>query len=163
MEIQALVSPSSLAMPRRQSLGVDPVRVSLLAAVLEKRARLKLYDRDLYVNVAGGARISEPAADLAIVAALASSWLDKPLPVELVVVGEVGLAGEVRQAGRLNDRLREAARLGFKMAVAPASELENVKIKGLNLIGVRSVSELLADQLGLALPRGGRQRPVEGE
>ncbi|MDR2422261.1 MAG: DNA repair protein RadA, partial [Deltaproteobacteria bacterium] len=77
MEIQALVSPSSLAMPRRQSLGVDPTRVSLLAAVLEKKVRLKLYDRDIFVNVAGGARISEPAADLAIVAALASSWLDK--------------------------------------------------------------------------------------
>jgi DNA repair protein RadA/Sms len=156
MEIQALVSPSSLAMPRRQSLGVDPTRVSLLAAVLEKKVRLKLYDRDIFVNVAGGAKVTEPAADLAIVAALASSWLDRPLPVDLVVVGEVGLAGEVRRAGRLADRLKEAARLGFKKAVAPASEIETIQEKGLKLIGVASVSELLADQLGLAGPRGGR-------
>ncbi|MDR1394905.1 MAG: DNA repair protein RadA [Deltaproteobacteria bacterium] len=153
MEIQALVSPSPLAMPRRQTLGVDPARVSLLAAVLEKKVRLKLFDRDIFVNVAGGAKISEPAADLAIVAALVSSWMDKALPADLVVVGEVGLAGEVRQAGRLGDRLKEAARLGFKKAVVPALEADNIREKGLKLIGVRSVSELLMDQLGLASPR----------
>jgi DNA repair protein RadA/Sms len=149
MEIQALVSPSPLAMPRRQSLGVDPARVSLLAAVLEKKVRLKLYDRDIFVNVAGGAKITEPAADLAIVAALASSWLDKPLPPDLVVVGEVGLAGEVRGAGRLSERLKESARLGFKKAVAPAGEIESVKIKGLAVVGVASVSELLANGLSV--------------
>jgi DNA repair protein RadA/Sms len=153
MEIQALVSPSSLAMPRRQSLGVDSTRVSLLAAVLEKKARLKLYDRDIFVNVAGGAKITEPAADLAIVAALTSSWLDKALPSDLVVVGEVGLAGEARRAGRLGDRLKEAARLGFKKAYAPAGEIDGVKVKGLNLIGVTSVAELLADLFSLGRPR----------
>ncbi|MDR1084391.1 MAG: DNA repair protein RadA [Deltaproteobacteria bacterium] len=162
MEIQALVSPSSLAMPRRQSLGVDPARVSLLAAVLEKKVRLKLYDRDIFVNVAGGARVSEPAADLAIVAALASSWMDKALPKDLVVVGEVGLAGEVRRAGRLGDRLKEAARLGFKKAVAPESEIDAVREKGLNLTGVGSVSELLVDQLGLTPhQRSGSRFPQE--
>jgi DNA repair protein RadA/Sms len=159
MEIQALVSPSSLAMPRRQSLGVDPARVSLLAAVLEKKARLKLYDRDIFINVAGGAKISEPAADLAIVAALASSWLDKALPMDLVVVGEVGLAGEVRSSGRLTERLKEAARLGFKKAVAPTAESETIKVKGLTVNGVSSVSELLVSQLGLAQPRAGSARP----
>jgi DNA repair protein RadA/Sms len=161
MEIQSLVSPSSLAMPRRQSLGVDPARVSLLAAVLEKKARLKLYDRDIFINVAGGAKISEPAADLAIVTALASSWLDKALPVDLVVVGEVGLAGEVRSAGRLSERLKEAARLGFKKAVAPAQEIEGLKIKGLSLTGVKSVSELLASQLGLTQARSRPQKTFE--
>jgi DNA repair protein RadA/Sms len=162
MEIQALVSPSSLAMPRRQSLGVDPARVSLLAAVLEKKVRLKLYDRDIFVNVAGGAKVTEPAADLAIVAALASSWTDKALPKDLVVVGEVGLAGEVRRAGRLGERLKEAARLGFKKAVAPASEVDTIKEKGLTLTGVSSVSELLVEQLGLT-PRPRGSRPTQDD
>ncbi|MDR1043656.1 MAG: DNA repair protein RadA, partial [Candidatus Adiutrix sp.] len=106
VEIQALVSASPLAMPRRQSLGVDSARVSLLAAVLEKKVRLKLFDRDIFVNVTGGARVSEPAADLAIVAAMAGSWNDQAAPEDTVFVGEVGLAGEVRSVAQLEPRLR---------------------------------------------------------
>ncbi|MDR3155022.1 MAG: DNA repair protein RadA, partial [Deltaproteobacteria bacterium] len=97
LEIQALVSHSPLPVPRRQTLGADPARVSLLAAVLEKKVRLKLYDRDIFVNVAGGARISEPAADLAISAAIVSSWFEEPVPPDVAILGEVGLAGEVRR------------------------------------------------------------------
>jgi DNA repair protein RadA/Sms len=149
MEIQALVSPSPLAMPRRQTLGADPARVSLLAAVLEKKLRLKLFDRDIFVNVAGGAKVTEPSADLAVVAAMASSWLDRPLPEDMVVMGEVGLAGEVRGVGGLSDRLKEAARMGFARAAVPAGESGSVKAHGLSLIGVGDVAQLLSGQLGL--------------
>ncbi|MDR1308623.1 MAG: DNA repair protein RadA, partial [Deltaproteobacteria bacterium] len=132
MEVQALVSPSPLAMPRRQTVGVDATRMGLLSAVLEKKARVRLYDRDVFVNVAGGAKIGEPAADLAVAAAIASSWLDRALAADLVIVGEVGLAGEVRRVGRLRDRLAEAARMGFRRAVAPLHEAGQVP-EGLGL------------------------------
>jgi DNA repair protein RadA/Sms len=153
MEIQALVSHSPLAMPRRQTIGVDHGRVGLLAAVLEKKVRLKLFDRDIFVNVAGGARIGEPAADLAVAAAIASSLLDRPLPHDLVVVGEVGLAGEVRRVGRLRDRLAEAARLGFRRAAAPMGELGGLGGLDMEVSGVGSVGQLLREHLDY---RGGR-------
>ena len=148
MEIQALVSASPLAMPRRQALGVDSARVGLLAAVLEKKVRLKLFDRDIFVNVTGGARISEPAADLAIVAAMASSWNDRPAPEGTVFIGEVGLAGEVRGAPHLEARLREAHKMGFHRAVIPPMEDKKVKAKDLELASVKSVGQLLRDHLG---------------
>ena len=148
MEIQALVSASPLAMPRRQALGVDSARVGLLAAVLEKKVRLKLYDRDIFVNVAGGARISEPAADLAIVAAMAGSWIDLPAPDSTVFIGEVGLAGEVRTVSHLEARLREAGKLGFTRAVVPPGQLKKSAGGGLALLPVKSVSQLLMEHLG---------------
>jgi DNA repair protein RadA/Sms len=147
MEIQALVSPSPLAMPRRQTVGVDSTRMSLLTAVLEKKARIRLYDRDVFVNVARGARINEPAADLAVAAAIASSWLDKALPADLIVVGEVGLAGEVRSVGRLRERLAEAARMGFKRAVAPINEANLLEKAELKISGVASLRQFLAEEL----------------
>ena len=146
MEIRALVSASPRAMPRRQALGVDSARVGLLAAVLEKKVRLKLYDRDIFVNVAGGARISEPAADLAIVASMAGSWIDLPAPDSTVFIGEVGLAGEVRTVSHLEARLREAGKLGFTRAVVPPGQLK--KSAELALFPVKSVSQLLIDHLG---------------
>jgi DNA repair protein RadA/Sms len=135
-------------MPRRQSLGVDSSRVGLLAAVLEKKVRLKLFDRDIFVNVAGGAKINEPAADMAIVAALASSWVDIPAPAQTIFIGEVGLAGELRSVAHLEPRLNEAQKMGFTRAIIPHSEAKKPKIKGMELMPVSSVSQLLRAHLG---------------
>lgn len=147
MEVQALVSHSPLPMPRRQTIGADHGRVGLLTAVLEKKARLKLFDRDVFVNVAGGAKITEPAADLAVAAAIASSMLDRPLPQDLVVVGEVGLAGEIRRVGHLRERLAEASRLGFKKAVAPMEEAASLAGLNISVAPVESVRQFLQDHL----------------
>ena len=144
VELQALVSVSGLAMPRRQALGIDPARLSLLTAVLEKKVGLRLYDRDVFVNVTGGVKVVEPAADLGLVAAVASSYHDRPVDPEAVFVGEVGLTGEVRGVGRLDVRLREAEKLGFSKAVLPAGDLKRMKNSGrLSLVGVRNVADLL--------------------
>jgi DNA repair protein RadA/Sms len=110
----------------------------------------------VFVNVAGGAKITEPAADLAVAAAIASSWLDRPLPPDMVIVGEVGLAGEIRRVGRLKERLTEAARLGFKKAAAPAEEASQTDIKGLSVLGARNVQQFLHDILDF---RPNQRRP----
>jgi len=145
VELQALVSASGLAMPRRQSLGLDPARLSLLAAVLEKKVNLRLYDRDIFVNVAGGIRVVEPAADLGLAAAVVSSYFERPADYEAVFLGEVGLAGEVRGVGRLDVRLREAAKLGFKKAVLPAGDLKRLgPDPGMELVGLGSLADLVA-------------------
>ncbi|MEW5723266.1 MAG: DNA repair protein RadA [Thermodesulfobacteriota bacterium] len=145
VELQALVSASGLAMPRRQALGVDPARLALLTAVLEKKVGLRLYDRDVFVNVTGGVKIVEPAADLGLAAAVASSYHDRPVDYGAVFVGEVGLAGEVRGVSRLDVRLREAAKLGFRKAVLPEADAQrHGSNSDLELVGVSSVSDLLA-------------------
>ena len=113
VEVQALVSPSSLALPRRQSMGVDPGRVSLLVAILEKRVGLALGGQDLFVNVAGGVRLTEPAADLGIALAVASSFLDRPVPADTLIFGEVGLTGEVRAVSAPELRLRRGPSWGL--------------------------------------------------
>jgi DNA repair protein RadA/Sms len=144
VEIQALVSRSGLAMPRRTAIGVDAGRVALLNAVLEKRARIQLYDQDVFLNVAGGLTIDEPAADLAIVAAIASSARGKPLPGDCVVFGEVGLTGEVRAVGRAEVRVREAARQGFRRCVMPAGSLKGLgRVHDVEAEGVAGVGDLL--------------------
>jgi DNA repair protein RadA/Sms len=144
VEIQALVSRSGLAMPRRTAIGVDAGRVALLIAVLEKRARVQLYDQDVFLNVAGGLTIGEPAADLAIVAAIASSARARPLPGDSVVFGEVGLTGEVRAVGRADARLREAARQGFRRCLMPAGSLRGLGgVADVDAEGVASVDDLL--------------------
>jgi DNA repair protein RadA/Sms len=144
VEIQALVSRSGLAMPRRTAIGVDAGRVALLNAVLEKRARIQLYDQDVFLNVAGGLTIDEPAADLAIVAAIASSARGKPLPGDCVVFGEVGLTGEVRAVGRAEVRVREAARQGFRRCVMPAGSLKGLgRVPDVEAEGVAGVGDLL--------------------
>jgi DNA repair protein RadA/Sms len=120
VEFQALVAPSAYGTPRRAVVGWDSGRLAMVLAVLEARCGLALGDRDVYLNVAGGLRIAEPAADLAAAAALASSALDQALPQDCVVFGEISLSGEVRSVSRMDSRLKEAAKLGFRQALAPA-------------------------------------------
>jgi DNA repair protein RadA/Sms len=120
VEFQALVAPSAYGTPRRAVVGWDSGRLAMVLAVLETRCGLGFGDRDVYLNVAGGLRINEPAADLAAAAALASSALDVALPQDCVVFGEVSLSGDVRQVGRMDSRLKESAKLGFKQALAPS-------------------------------------------
>jgi DNA repair protein RadA/Sms len=120
VEVQALVAPSALASPRRVAHGLDGSRLALLLAVLERRTSLQFGDRDVYVNLVGGLKLREPAMDLAVAAALLSSVVDRPLPADLAVFGEVGLLGEVRAVSRTSERVREAAALGFNRVVLPA-------------------------------------------
>ena len=119
IEIQALVAPAGYGTARRTCIGIDDGRVALMLAVLDRASSVELVSRDVYVNVTGGVRVAEPAADLALALALASSRLDVPLPADVVACGEVGLGGEVRRIGRLDLRVREAARLGFGRILAP--------------------------------------------
>jgi len=142
VEIQALVSHSGLAMPRRTAIGLDPGRVALLLAVLEKRMRLPLHDQDVFLNVAGGLRVDEPAADLAVVAAVASSARGRALADDVAVWGEVGLTGEVRAVGRSEARLREAARQGFRRCVLPASNARGLAVDGTRAEGVAALEQL---------------------
>ena len=120
VEIQALVAPAGYGTARRTSLGVDDARLALLLAVLDRCSDVDMLSRDVYANVAGGVRVSEPGADLALVLALASSRLDLPLPADVAACGEVGLGGEVRRVARIDLRLAEAARLGFRRLLVPA-------------------------------------------
>ncbi|HSF07133.1 MAG TPA: DNA repair protein RadA [Methylomirabilota bacterium] len=147
-ELQALVSSASFGTPRRTVLGTDYNRVCLLLAVLEKRAGVPLGTQDVFVNVAGGGRVVEPAADLGIVLAAASSFLDRAVHGELVVVGEVGLTGEVRAVTGLETRLREAAALGFKEAVVPQTSLAEHPRLPLDVHGVATVQAALDLVLG---------------
>jgi DNA repair protein RadA/Sms len=144
VEVQALVSPTSFGTPRRTALGVDSNRVALLAAVLEKKVGIDILGCDLFVNVAGGLTLDDPAADLACVAALASSFRDRALDPRTLVLGEVGLAGEVRAVVQADARLAEAARLGFARAVVPASNARHAEIPpGLEIDSVETVAEAL--------------------
>jgi len=148
LELQALVSQASIGTPRRTVLGADYNRVCLLLAVLEKRAGVPLGSQDVYVNVAGGGRVTEPAADLGIVVAAASSYMDRVVPPDVLVVGEVGLTGEVRAVAGLELRLREAAALGFRRAIVPRSNvLEPTKVS-LDIRGVATVGDALNALLG---------------
>ncbi len=143
-EIQALVTPSNFGMPRRNFIGVDYQRVNLLVAVLEKRGRLNLAGADVFVNVVGGIKITEPSSDLAVIAAIVSSFRDVPLPEGLVIFGEVGLSGEIRAISQTELRLREASRIGMKRAIIPRSNLERLKEKSnIKIQGVRSINELI--------------------
>ncbi|MBF0614686.1 MAG: DNA repair protein RadA [Magnetococcales bacterium] len=132
MEIQSLAAPSLLAQPRRATLGFDPNRLAMLAAVLEKRIGLGLFNHDLFLNVAGGFRISEPAADLAVVASIVASHRNLAVDPGLVLFGEVGLGGEVRAVSHAGPRLKEADKLGFTRCLAPAQSLKNSP-RGLNI------------------------------
>jgi DNA repair protein RadA/Sms len=141
VEVQALVSPSSLALPRRQAMGVDPGRVSLLVAILEKRVGLGLGGQDLFVNVAGGVRLTEPAADLGVALAVASSFLDKPVPPDTLVFGEVGLTGEVRAVSQPEVRLKEGRKLGFRKVILARRQKERLgELSGLRLVGVETLA-----------------------
>jgi DNA repair protein RadA/Sms len=144
VEIQALVAPTGYGTPRRTALGIDSNRVALLAAVLEKKVGMEILSCDLFVNVAGGLSLDDPAADLAAVAALASSFRDRPLPPRTLVLGEVGLAGEVRAVSQPEIRLVEAARLGFERAIIPAANARHAEVRlGIEVVGVSTVAEAL--------------------
>jgi DNA repair protein RadA/Sms len=148
LEVQALVSPASFGTPRRTVLGADYNRVCLLLAVLEKRVGFPLQSQDAFVNVAGGGRVSEPAADLGLALAAASSYLDRPVRGDVVVMGEVGLTGEVRAVTALAARLKEAAALGFHAAVVPQNNLTGGAAHPLDVQGVGSVEEAVRALLG---------------
>jgi DNA repair protein RadA/Sms len=148
LELQALVSPAHFGTPRRTVLGADYNRVCLLLAVLEKRAGFPLQNQDVFVNVAGGVRCQEPAADLGIVMAAASSYTERALATDVVLLGEVGLTGEVRGIGGLDPRLGEAAALGFRSAVVPRSSLVAGTRYPLEVRGVASLDEALGLLIG---------------
>ena len=145
VEIQALVSPCSFGVPRRTTIGLDNNRVSLLLAVLEKRAGLQILGQDVFMNVAGGVKIEEPAIDLAISIALVSSFLNKPLDPGVVVFGEIGLAGEIRGVSHIDMRLNEAHKLGFTKCVVPKINLDRVQNNdnSISLIGVDSIEKAI--------------------
>jgi len=144
VEVQALVSKTSYSMPRRISIGSDQSRLSVLLAVLEKRSGVFLSNSDIVVNIAGGMKVSEPAVDLAVVMAVLSSAMDKPLRKGTVCIGEIGLGGELRPVNHMESRLREALRMGFTTALIPAANLESVStLRGMKLIPVSHVREAL--------------------
>ena len=144
VEIQSLVSQSTFGMPRRTAMGVDFNRVNLLVAVLEKRVGLHLGGMDIFVNIVGGLRISEPAIDLGIITAIISSFRDIPVGQHVFMFGEVGLSGEVRAVTQAEARLKEASALGFKRALIPSGNTEEIRNKyGVEIIGVRTVEECL--------------------
>ena len=141
VEIQALVSSTTLGTARRTVLGIDRNRVALLVAVLEKKLGMHLMGHDVFMNVAGGVKLEEPAVDLAVVAAVASSFLDKPVADRTVVIGEVGLTGEVRAVGQLEARLSEACKMGFARCVVPEGNRPHaVRRQDIEIVGVRQVS-----------------------
>lgn len=145
VEVQALTSTTAFAQPRRTANGVDFNRLLLITAVLSKRARARLADQDVFVNVVGGLEVEEPAADLAIAAAIASSVRNRPVAADLALVGEVGLSGELRSVGQLPRRLNEAAKLGFTRVLVPkgvARKLEHPPA-GLEVLGARTLREAL--------------------
>ncbi len=146
VEVQALVSPSSPGSARRTAIGADPQRLALLTAVLEKKIGVTLFDQDIFLNIAGGIRVDEPALDLGVVVALLSSLFEKVVDPATVVCGEVGLAGEVRAVGQMEQRLREAERLGFTTFLMPESgarRLDGKAARGMRVVPVRTVQELM--------------------
>jgi len=144
VELQALTSPTAFGNARRTPNGVDINRLLLISAVLTKRMGLKLWEHDIFVNVIGGMKINEPASDLAMAVAIASSYYDRPVPADLAIVGEVGLSGEVRRVGQLGARLNEAQKIGFKRALVPKMRQGTEDIpKGIDLIQVRNVADAL--------------------
>jgi DNA repair protein RadA/Sms len=144
VEVQALVDTAHVPNPRRLSVGLDPQRLAMLLAVLHRHAGIAAFDQDVFVNAVGGVRIAEPASDLAVLLAIVSSMRNKPLPRGLVAFGEVGLAGEIRPAPRGQERLREAAKLGFSMALIPKANAPKHEIEGLEVIAVDRLEHALA-------------------
>ncbi len=144
IEIQSLVNPTNFGMPRRTTIGVDHNRVALLAAVMDKVCGFRLSGHDIFINVAGGMKVDEPAVDLGIVASMASSFLNKPIDKGTVVFGEVGLAGEVRGISQMDIRIKEAARMGFKRCIIPQTSSRNgFAEKKMECIRINSLKKLL--------------------
>ena len=144
VEIQALVDEAHAPQPRRLSVGLEQNRLAMLLAVLHRHAGVACFDQDVFVNAVGGVKISEPAADLAVLLAIASSLRNRPLPAKMVVFGEVGLAGEVRPVQRGQERLKEAAKLGFTRAIVPAANHPKGGIEGMEIVAVERLDEAVA-------------------
>ncbi|MFA6309467.1 MAG: DNA repair protein RadA [Clostridia bacterium] len=147
IEIQALVCPTNFGIPRRMATGIDYNRITLLMAVLEKKVGMLLHNYDAYVNVVGGLKLIEPACDLGIVTAVASSFKNKPVDIDTVLIGEVGLTGEVRAVSQIEKRVMEAARIGFKNCIIPSGNMKLIKqmkgIEGMEIKAVQNVQEVL--------------------
>ncbi len=146
VEVQGLVSRSAFGMVRHKAQGFDPNRLALLVAVLEKRVGLRLEDQDIFLNIVGGVRVEDPAADLAVTLAVASAFLDKPVPADMAILGEVGLSSEVRSVAHIVTRLNEAEKLGFKRCIVPKNNIKprsEIKLKTLQLVPVANVREAL--------------------
>ncbi|MDX9895210.1 MAG: DNA repair protein RadA [Desulfofustis sp.] len=145
VEVQALVSPTNLGTARRTAAGADPKRLALLCAVLEKKAGLDFYGHDIFLNIAGGMQIDEPALDLGVIGALASSLLERPVAADTVLAGEIGLAGEIRAVGHMEQRVAEAERLGFKHFIMPKTNADRLAAGSTNIrvMGVATVDEFL--------------------
>lgn len=144
VEIQSLITPNPFGIPRRTVLGVDPNKVSLLVAVLEKKAKLKLVNHDIFLKIGGGLRLNEPAVDLGIVASIASNFLDKPVDSETIFFGEVGLTGEIRGTSYAEIRAKEARKLGFKRCILPKENEKALKrLSGIELCGVSMIKDVL--------------------
>ncbi|MCX7194569.1 MAG: DNA repair protein RadA [Proteobacteria bacterium] len=144
VEIQALLDEAHSPNPRRLSLGLEQNRLAMLLAVLHRHAGIACFDQDVFINAVGGVKITEPGADLPVLLAIVSSLRNKPLPEKLVVFGEVGLAGEIRPVQRGQERLKEAAKLGFTMAIIPKANAPKQKIAGMEIIAVERVEEAVA-------------------
>jgi DNA repair protein RadA/Sms len=146
VEVQGLVSRSAFGMVRQKAQGFDANRLALLVAVLEKRLGLNLGDKDIFLNVVGGVRVIDPAADLGVCLTVASALLDKPIPHDLVILGEVGLSSEVRSVSQIATRVNEAEKLGFTRCLMPKNNLRgkgDFKPKNIKLIPVSTVREAL--------------------
>ena len=143
IELQALVSTTNFGMPRRMATGIDYNRVVLLMAIMEKRLGMQMQNQDAYVNIIGGLKIDEPAADLGVVIAVASSFKNRKVNPDLIVLGEVGLTGEVRSVQFIEKRIMEAKKMGFKKCLIPKSNLKGLKIEGIEIIGVSNLSHAL--------------------
>jgi len=149
VEVQALVTPTSYGMPQRTTTGVDYRRLSLLLAVLEKRVGLRLGTHDVFVNIAGGVKIDEPAVDLGIATSIASSLRDVPVDSTSVAVGEIGLGGEIRTIGQIEKRVQEASKLGFKRIIVPQNNVKGVKGNGdIEIVGVDRIEKAMEALLG---------------
>lgn len=144
VELQALVSNTNLGTPRRTILGLDHNRVALLVAVMEKKLGMHLMGHDIFMNVAGGVKVDEPAVDMGIVCATASSFLDRPVQDSTIVLGEVGLTGEVRAVGQVDARAAEAAKMGFKRCLVPKSNLKRMSaVKDIELVGIKNLAQAM--------------------
>ncbi len=144
VELQALASATNFGTPRRTILGLDPNRVALLAAVMEKKLGMHLMGYDIFMNVAGGVKVAEPAVDMAIVAAIASSFLDKAIPDGAMVLGEIGLTGEVRAIGQVDIRIAEGRKMGFTKCLVPEGNLKRLpEIEGIEIAGMKTISEVV--------------------
>jgi DNA repair protein RadA/Sms len=146
-EMQALVTASASERPRRTTSGVDGARMAMTVAVLQQRARIRLQNHDVFMSTVGGARVTEPAGDLAAAIAIASAWKNREVPTDVVAIGELGLAGELRRVRDLPQRLAEAARLGFRSAVVP-NDAGNAggsvrEVEGLQVVGVPDIDSAL--------------------